>query len=140
MPQTETTTLHRVNYSEVDAMGVAYHGNYIVWLDVARTEHIRTGGMSYAEMERRGFRLVVGELSIRYLAPARYDDEVRVCCWVGELGSRRVLFRYRVERVSDGERLAAASTAMFVLSESMRPTRLPAEILTLLRPIPAPAE
>ena len=44
-------TLVRVNYSETDQMGVVYHARYLVWLDVARTEHLRRSGMSYRELE-----------------------------------------------------------------------------------------
>jgi acyl-CoA thioester hydrolase len=72
----------RVNYSETDQMGVVYHARYLVWLDIARTEHLRRSGMSYRELEEAGLRLAVGEVAIRYRRPARYDDEVRVRCWV----------------------------------------------------------
>jgi len=42
----------RVNYSETDQMGVVYHARYLVWLDVARCEHLRLSGMSYRELEQ----------------------------------------------------------------------------------------
>ncbi len=60
---TVTETLVRVNYSETDQMGVAYHARYLVWLDVARTEHLRGRGASYRELEAAGLRLVVSEVS-----------------------------------------------------------------------------
>jgi acyl-CoA thioester hydrolase len=71
-------TLIRVNYSETDQMGVAYHARYLVWLDVARTEHLRRCGASYRELEARGLRLAVSEVAVRYRRPARFDDPVRV--------------------------------------------------------------
>lgn len=128
----------RVNYSEIDQMGVVYHARYLVWLDVARTEHLRRGGLSYRELEERGFRLVVGELNLRYLRSARYDDNVRVRCWVREAASRRVTFGYAVERADDGELLVTGSTAMFALDASMRPTRLPDDVRALLQVTPDP--
>ena len=127
-----TETRHRVNYSETDQMGVVYHANYAVWLDVARTEHLRSAGMSYADFEARGFRLAVGELTVRYRRPARFDDLVRVRCWVAERASRRVRFGYRVERQCDDELLATAETAMMVLDADFRPTRLPDDVAALL--------
>jgi acyl-CoA thioester hydrolase len=128
----------RVNYSEIDQMGVVYHARYLVWLDVARTEHLRLTGLSYRELEERGYRLVVAELGMRYLRGARYDDEVRVRCWVRELASRRVTFGYALDRVSDGELLATATTAMFVLDASMRPARLPDDVASWLVATPDP--
>lgn len=133
-------SMARVNYSEVDQMGVVYHARYLVWLDIARTEHLRRTGLSYRELEERGFRLVVAELAIRYLRAARYDDAIRVRCWVRDLASRRVTFGYALERADDGELLATATTAMFVLDASMRPTRLPADVAAGLTPAPDPVK
>lgn len=128
----------RVNYSEVDQMGVVYHARYIVWLDMARTEHLRRAGTTYREMEESGFRLVVGELQMRYRRPARYDDLVRIRCWVRELASRRVTFGYAIERAEGGELLATGTTAMLVLDATMTPTRLPAEIRSVLMEVSDP--
>lgn len=128
----------RVNYSEIDQMGVVYHARYLVWLDIARTEYLRQAGLSYRDLEARGFRLVVAELGMRYLRGARYDDAVRVRAWVRDLGSRKVTFGYALERVSDGELLATATTAMFVLDSGMRTTRLPGDVTALLHVIPDP--
>lgn len=128
----------RVNYSEVDQMGVVYHANYAIWLDVARTEHLRRTGMSYREMEQDGYRLVVGELTLRYLRPARYDDEVRVRCWVRDVASRRVVFGYALDNVATGELLVTATTSMFVLDAAFRPARLPAHVVARLPVSPDP--
>jgi len=137
---TVSESVVRVNYSEVDQMGVVYHARYLVWLDIARTAHLQQTGMSYRELEARGFRLVVAELSMRYLRGARYDDLIRVRCWVRDKGSRRVTFGYAVERADDGELLATATTAMFVLDASMRPTRLPGDVGANLIPVPDPVK
>ena len=128
----------RVNYSETDQMGVVYHARYAVWLDVARTEHLRRAGMSYRELEATGIRLAVSELAIRYRRSARYDDRIRIRCWVRERASRRVTFGYAVENADDGTLLATATTALIVLDAAMRPTRLPAEVDALLEPVADP--
>ena len=128
----------RVNYSETDQMGVVYHARYVVWLDMARTEHLRHAGMSYKEVEAMGVRLAVGELAIRYRQPARYDDQVRVRCWVKELGSRRILFGYAIEHAETNLLLATATTAMFSINAEQRPTRLPDQVMRLLRETPDP--
>lgn len=133
-----TSTLVRVNYSETDQMGVVYHARYVVWLDVARTEHLRQAGMAYRDLEALGFRLAVGDLSVRYRQPARYDDLIRVRCWVREVASRRVTFGYAVEAAADGRLLATASTAMMSLDTAMSPARLPAVVQRLLVAVPDP--
>jgi acyl-CoA thioester hydrolase len=131
-------TLVRVNYSETDQMGVVYHANYVVWLDVARTEHMRRTGLSYREVEARGVRLAVGEISLRYRQPARYDDLVRVRCWVRDLASRRIVFGSAVEHAESGRLLATATTSMMVLDAAMRLARLPDDVAARLQAVPDP--
>lgn len=126
----ETTT--RVNYSEVDQMGVVYHANYLVWLDVARCELLRQAGMSYKELEGKGWFLAVSEARIRYKRAARYDDLIRVRCWVREVGSRKVTFGYAIEHAERNELLATAVIELISLSHQFQPTRLPPEVAMML--------
>ena len=128
----------RVNYSETDQMGVVYHARYLVWLDIARTEHLRLSGMSYRELEAAGLRLAVAEVALRYRQSARFDDEIRVRCWVRDLASRRVEFGYAVAHADDGRLLVTAVTALFALDAAMRPTRLPPAVRQVLRVVPDP--
>jgi acyl-CoA thioester hydrolase len=133
-----TETLVRVNYSETDQMDVAYHARYLVWLDIARTEHLRHCGASYRELEAAGLRLVVSEVAIRYRQPARFDDLVRIRCWVREVASRRVTFGYAVEHAEDGRLLATAMVALLALDAAMALTRLPDQVRAILHPMPDP--
>ncbi len=130
--------VHRVNYSEVDQMGVVYHARYLVWLDMARTEYLRRQGMSYRELEERGYRLAVGDVWIRYRQPARYDDQIRVRCWVEDAGSRRVTFGYAVELEPSGKLLATATTAMLSLDPDFAFAAMPADVREMLVPTAAP--
>jgi acyl-CoA thioester hydrolase len=133
-----TTVSRRVDYSETDQMGVVYHARYLVWLDVARTEHLRTTGLSYRQLEEQGVRLMVSEATVRYRRAARYDDPVRVRCWVREMASRRVSFGYAVEHGDSGELLATATTSLLVLDHDMAFTRLPKTVADRLIPIADP--
>jgi acyl-CoA thioester hydrolase len=131
-------TLVRVNYSETDQMGVVYHARYLVWLDVARCDYLRQSGMSYRELEDAGLRLAVSEVVVKYRQPARYDDLVRVRCWVRDVASRRVEFGYAVEHAEDGRLLATASTSLLALNQSMTLARLPDNVRQALHTIPDP--
>jgi acyl-CoA thioester hydrolase len=133
-----TETLVRVNYSETDQMGVAYHAQYLVWLDVARTEHLRACGASYRDLEAEGLRLAVSDVAVRYRRPARFDDLVRVRCWVRAIASRRVEFGYAVEDSQDGRLLATATVALLALDTSLALRRLPADVTDRLRVVADP--
>jgi len=133
-----TESFARVNYSEVDQMGVVYHARYLVWLDVARCEHLRRQGMSYRDLEARGLRLAVSELRIRYRQPAKYDDVVRIRCWVRECVPRRVTFGYALDLQDSGSLVATAEVALLALGADFGLARLPAEVVALLPAEPDP--
>ena len=135
-----TETLVRVNYSETDQMGVAYHARYLVWLDIARTEHLRRCGASYRDLEAAGLRLAVSEIAVRYRQPARFDDMLRIRCWVRDLATRRVEFGYSVEHAEDDRLLATATVALLALDASLTLIRLPRAVRDLLRAVPDPVK
>ncbi len=122
----------RVRYGETDQMGVAYHAHYLVWCELARTEHMRRAGVRYRDLEARGYKLAVAEAQLRYARSARYDDLIRVTAWIADVGSRRVVFRYRVERPDDGVLLCTAETALISLDLENRPARMPPDALALM--------
>jgi acyl-CoA thioester hydrolase len=119
-------------------MGFVYHANYLIWMDMARTEHLRERGMSYKELEQQGTYLTVTEVRLRYRRPARYDDMIRVRCWVRDLASRRVTFGYAVERAATDELLATGETALIALDPRQSPSRIPEHVFELLTPTADP--
>ncbi len=124
----------RARYAETDQMGVVHHSVYPVWFEVARTALSHAVGLPYVEWENRGVLLMVSELSCRFRRPARYDDDITVWVRVAEVGSRRVVFEYRVE--GRGTLLAEGSTRHLLVDRGTgRPTVLPPELrASLLRP------
>jgi acyl-CoA thioester hydrolase len=114
-------------------MGVVYHANYLVWLEVARTDLLRAHGLTYADLERQGYGLTVAEVGIRYRAPARYDDDVVVKATVAEVRSRSLRIEYEVTRASDDVLLSTAHTALVSVDPSSgRPVALPPSIQAVL--------
>jgi acyl-CoA thioester hydrolase len=115
----------RVRYSETDQMGVAYHANYLVWCEVGRTDLIRALHGSYRDVERAGIALAVSDATIRYHAPARYEDLIVVETTVEAVASRTVTFGYRIAKADSGQRLATASTTLVCIDPTGRVTTMP---------------
>ncbi len=122
----ESSSSVRVRYAETDQMGVAWHGNYLAWFEVARTDWLRARGVSYRDLEREGLRLPVIEAQARYVRPALYDDVLDVRARLESLGRVRVRFAYRVER--SGELLATGATEHAAVDAQGRPRPLPEEL------------
>lgn len=107
-------------------MGVAWHGHYLAWFELGRTELMRTRGCDYRSLEDRdGLYFPVIEAGARYHAPARYDDELWVETRLSELGGVRIRFDYEIVRQDGAERLASGWTRHAAVGRSGRPRRLP---------------
>lgn len=86
----------RVRYGETDQMGVVYYGNYPAFYEVARTELIRSLGMSYKEVEERGYKLPVYNMSIKYFHPAGYDDLLTIKTIMPEMPGIKMKFIHKI--------------------------------------------
>jgi acyl-CoA thioester hydrolase len=118
-------------------MGVVHHASYVPWLEIARTEMLRAGGITYKQMEEAGVYLVVASMDLRYRRPGRYDDLVEIDCHVAGGSRVKLIHQYSVrlaERVgSDVGRLAdagedvlvEASTTLVCVGADMRVRALP---------------
>lgn len=116
----------RVRYAETDQMGVVYHANYIIWMEVGRVELCRSLGLRYRDLERNeGVLLAVVEADCRFAQPALYDDEVIVKAWVDEANPRLVRFGYEIRNAETNVVLATGHTRHVFLGPDRKPRKLP---------------
>ncbi|HEY8040527.1 MAG TPA: acyl-CoA thioesterase [Polyangiaceae bacterium] len=102
----------RVRFCETDLMGIVHHGSYPAYLEVGRVEWLRRRGVSYATWADRGLHLAVVELSLKYCAPARFDDELDVETRLTEIRAASVRFDYVLTRGADGAVCTEGSTRL----------------------------
>lgn len=122
-------------------MGVVYHANYLVWFEVGRVELIRQMGLDYKTMEREdGVGIAVVEVTCRYKAPARYDDELIVQTRIAGVRGSVVKFAYRVVRAADGTLLCEGATTHVVVDKEMRKAAMPARYAEAFRAAHVPVE
>jgi acyl-CoA thioester hydrolase len=118
----------RVRFAETDQMGVVYHSNYLIWMEVGRVELCRSLGIRYRDMEKEdGVLLAVAEATCRYLTPARYDDEVEIVTWIETAHPRMVVFAYEMRHAETGAVLAKGQTKHIFCGPDLKPARLPAK-------------
>ncbi|GAA3323991.1 hypothetical protein GCM10020331_050080 [Ectobacillus funiculus] len=85
-----------VRYAETDQMGVVYHANYVIWLELGRTQLIEDLGLSYVEMEKQGIVSPVLDLQVTYRKAMRYGERALVKTWIEALNPLRVVYGYEV--------------------------------------------
>lgn len=132
MYQSEITI--RARYGETDQMGYVYYGNYASYYEVARVESLRKLGLSYRELEKMGVMMPVLENHSRFLAPAVYDENLKVVTIIRQKPSVRIKFEYEIynehnKLIHTGETLLA-----FVNKASGKPCRPPDVFESLLKP------
>jgi acyl-CoA thioester hydrolase len=121
-------TRFRVRYAETDQMGVVYYANYFIWMELGRAEYCRAKGIRYRDMEaNEGILLAVADAHCRYVAPARYDEEIAVVTSIGMANRRMVEFRYEMRDAATDRALAHGATKHVFLSREMKPLALPAK-------------
>jgi acyl-CoA thioester hydrolase len=125
-------TTCRVIYGDTDRMGQAYYGNYFRWFEIGRTEFFRALGLSYWDIEERGFFLPVSECRAKYSAPARYDDVLVIETRVDSGVKGGIKFDYRLFREGGQTLLAEGFTKHAFVDASGRVVRPPDFIRRLL--------
>lgn len=122
-PQSSIDIEIRVRYQETDGQGRVHHANFITYFEQGRTELLRATGRTYRQLEEEGLMLVVAEISVEYLRPARYDDLLRVRTTAGAVRGARIEHFYEVYR--DEELLVRGRSVVACLDREGRPRRVP---------------
>lgn len=116
----------RAYFEDTDLSGVVYHANYLRWFERARSDFVRLLGIDQRAVNEAGEgAFAIAELTIRYAAPARLDDVVRIETACEELGAASCRMHQRAVR-EDGQLLAEARMRVGFVAPDGRPRRMPA--------------
>ena len=116
----------RVRYGETDQMGYVYYGHYAMYYEVARVESLRQLGLTYKEIEEMGVMMPVLENRSKYLAPARYDDLLRVVTTLREKPGVKIKFEYEIFNNENKLIHQGETVLVFIDKRTNRPCRQPA--------------
>ena len=103
-----------VPFHDIDVMGVAWHGHYIKYLEIARCALLEKIDYNYPQMKASGFAWPVIEVRIRYPRPLYFQQKVRVKARVDEW-ENRLKVSYLIEDLKTGQRLTKAHTVQVAL-------------------------
>jgi acyl-CoA thioester hydrolase len=125
----------RVYWEDTDAGGIVYYANYLKFIERARTEALLGLGVSQVDLrERFGVIFAVAEANVRFLAPARLEDQLVVTTRAGEIGGARLTMEQDIRR---GETcLAKCRVTLVCLGPEGRAARIPAELRAMLGKLP----
>lgn len=131
----------RIYWEDTDAGGIVFHANYLKFFERARTEWLRALGIGQQALrEQSGGMFVLTEAQLRYLAPARLDDELIVTSRLQQAGRASLTLLQEAllpaPQPDIPARLLSAATVRlgWVNASTLRPTRIPASLLEKISP------
>ena len=117
----------RIYYHDTDCGGVVYHGNYLKFLEEARTEFLEERGHSVKELMDRGIIFVVRHQEMDYKHPAFYNDVLEIKTSVKEYSNVRIKFVYEI-RNQEGRVIGKASTDLVSVGKDLKLAELPDDV------------
>lgn len=121
-----STSIHRVNFYDTDAMAVVHHSNYIRWFEIGRVNFLREIGITLDEMMNDGYVFPITEVQCKYISSGKFDDILRIETTPIALTKVKMEFSYKIYRDTDNTLLVEGFTQnVFTSKKTGHITRLP---------------
>jgi acyl-CoA thioester hydrolase len=104
-----------VDFYDVDAMQVTWHGHYVKYFERARCALLRSIGYDYPQMRESGFLWPIVDCRLRYAGPARYGQRLVARATLREW-ENRLRIDYRIRDAATGAKLTTGSTIQVAVS------------------------
>jgi acyl-CoA thioester hydrolase len=108
-----------VPFHDVDSLRIVWHGHYLKYLELARTELFREVGLDAGGQQRGAHGFLVIEAGCRHIAPLRYGDRVRVLAWIRDV-THRIQIAYEITNLTRDQKAARAYTTLATVDSSGR--------------------
>jgi acyl-CoA thioester hydrolase len=118
----------RVYFEDTDAGGIVYHAQYLHFLERARTEWLRNLGFNQSELKLQGILFVVRDMAIKWINPARLDDELIIKVSIEQINKASLIMK-QVIMCGNIKKLTARVTIACLDGVNMKPTAIPKNIV-----------
>ena len=104
-----------IRFSETDAMGVIWHGNYLKFFEDGREYFGIKYNMKYLDFYEKGFYTPIVKTDINYKSSVYYGQKIKVRVILIHCASSKIIFKYEVINITTGEIAATGSTTQIFL-------------------------
>ena len=95
--------LHRPQFYETDGMSIIWHGNYVRWMEEARTDFMDQLGFPYARAVEAGIDFALTDISCKYRAMTRFGEELAITVFIRRLSPAKLELGYDGTLRAEGE-------------------------------------
>ncbi|MCX6297405.1 MAG: acyl-CoA thioesterase [Bacteroidetes bacterium] len=107
-----------VRFSEVDALGIVWHGHYLKFFEDGRESFGREYELGYLDAYKHKFATPLVKINVDFKKIVKYGDQVKIVTTYSDSPAAKILFKYEIFRLSDGELVAMGeSTQVFMNME-----------------------
>ncbi|QBH98571.1 acyl-CoA thioesterase [Limnobaculum zhutongyuii] len=105
-----------VPFHDVDSMHVVWHGNYFRYFEVAREALLKQFDYGYRQMSDSGYAWPVIDTRVKYIAPACFEQKIRVNARLTEY-ENRLRIDYLIVDVASGKKLTKGYTIQVAVNQ-----------------------
>ncbi|MCJ7841251.1 acyl-CoA thioesterase [Lederbergia sp. NSJ-179] len=113
-----------VRYAETDQMGIVYHANYLIWMEIGRTKLMEDLGFHYTKMEEDGILAPVIDIQVSYHHPVKYGDDITIKTWIEDYNGLRTTYGYKIFSNHDNLVVTGFSKHVCVKKDTFKPLSL----------------
>lgn len=118
----------RIYYYDTDAGGIVYYGQYLCYLEEARTEFLEQKGLSVVMFNKRGLFYAVRHCNINYRSPARYGDTLVCTAQLAKATAAQLIFNQKITDKADGRLIVDAEVSLVCLNKEFKPVQIPEDL------------
>lgn len=116
---------YRLLYADTDAMGIMYYANYFRVYEAARSELMRSIGLSLSEVEAKGIICPAVNVNAEYIRAAKFDEEVTIITTIDSVPQVKFIFHQTMYDKDQNVLNRAIITLGFVNTEKFKAVRCP---------------
>ena len=100
-----THKILEVRFSDTDAMGVVWHGNYLKYFEDAREHFGEVFKLEYLETHKKGFLMPIAKTSVKHLAPIYYGDKIEISIKFIYHKAAKIKFEYALKNIKSQKKV-----------------------------------
>jgi len=123
----------KINYHDTDAVGIAYYGSYLHFLEESRTRFLEERGIPVKGLHESGRYFIVKFFKASYKRPVCFGDVIICQTSVNKITAARITFAQTVFNKQTGEAVVESDVELVMVDNVLRPVLLPDEVMSALQ-------
>lgn len=109
MKEFESNTQVKVAFNDLDPMNIVWHGNYLKYLELARSEMFDRLNFGYPVMNENNLLFPIAKMDLKFISPAEFNQILNIKCTLKEI-EPAIIIKYVITDAETGTKLFKAKS------------------------------